>query len=214
VARAVLHKVLETSLRLLHPFIPFVTEEIWQRLPHQGPSIAVAPFPKPDAAAAAGAGALMDPLIALVTAIRTIRATYEVDPRRRIKATIAAPGGVTFLRENSGLVESLCRIEDLGLVEEAQAPPHTIVEHSGPYEVHIPMAGLFDIEAEKARLSKEQSKLDAELLALRGRLANPQFVERAKPEVVAEARTREIDLVARLHKISVTLRDLGGESAA
>jgi valyl-tRNA synthetase len=212
--RAVLCHVLESSLRLLHPFIPFVTEEIWQRLPHEGESIAVAPFPKPDASAPTGAEAAMNPLIGLVTAIRTIRATYEVDPRRRIKATIAASGGADLVRDHRGLIESLCRIEDLAVAEAATAPPQTIVEHSGPYEVHIPMAGLFDIAAEKARLAKERGKLDAELSGLRGRLSNPQFVERAKPEVVGEARAREAELVARLEKIGATLRDLGGETAA
>ncbi len=82
----------------------------------------------------------------------------------------------------------------------------------GAFEVHIPMAGLFDIAAEKGRLAKESAKIAAELLGLRKKLANPQFVERAKPEVVAECREREGELVAREAKIATTLSDLGAEA--
>jgi valyl-tRNA synthetase len=75
------------------------------------------------------------------------------------------------------------------------------------------MAGLFDVAAETARLAKENARIAAELEGLRKKLANPQFVERAKPEVVAECRQREMDLVAREERIAVTLADLGAEAA-
>jgi valyl-tRNA synthetase len=216
ITRGVLCDVLDASLRLLHPFIPFVTEEIWQRLPREAgeTSIAVASFPKPRIQGTAGAELRMNDLISLVTAIRTIRAGYEVDPRRRIGATIVASGGTQFLEEHRALFESLCRIEGLKLMTEAEVPRQTIVEHSGPYEVHIPMAGLFDIAAEKGRLTRESGKIAAELVGLRKKLANPQFVERAKPEVVAECRQRETELVAREAKIVTTLADLGAEAGA
>jgi len=215
VTRLVLLEALETALRLLHPIMPFVTEEIWQRLPREGgpPSIAVAPFPRPRDDAPRGTSAEMDELIALVTAIRTIRATYEVEPRRSIDVGVATRDRLDLVERHRGLVQSLARIQKLQVAPAIAKAPRTIVQPVGAFEIHIPMAGLFDVAAEKGRLTKERVKLGAELEGLRGRLANPQFVERAKPEVVAECRLREAELVARDAKISATLHDLGAEAA-
>jgi valyl-tRNA synthetase len=210
--RTVLLEVLETSLRLLHPFMPYVTEEIWQRLPHDGASIMVAPFPEKQKLVFVGKP--MEDLIALVTAIRTIRATYEVDPKKRIDATIVAPGetGLGFIEEQRALISALCRIEHLKLLPQAVRPEKTIVQPVGELEIHIPMAGLFDLAAERGRLAKERLKIDAELESLRARLGNPQFVERAKPEVVEESRARVAELEARKRRVEQMLRELGGEA--
>jgi valyl-tRNA synthetase len=210
--RTVLLEVLEKSLRLLHPFMPYVTEEIWQRLPHDGASIMIAPFPEKQKLVFVGKP--MDDLIALVTAIRTIRATYEVDPKRRIEATIVAPGedGLGFIEEQRALISALCRIEHLKVVPQAVRPEKTIVQPVGEFEIQIPMAGLFDLAAERGRLAKERLKIDAELESLRARLGNPQFVERAKPEVVEESRARVAELEARKRRVEEMLRELGGEA--
>jgi valyl-tRNA synthetase len=214
VTRLVLLETLETALRLLHPLMPFVTEEIWQRLPREAgeASIMVAPFPTPRRGAPVGSSAEMDQLIALITAIRTIRATYEVEPRRPIDVKIAAPTGRELIEDHASLVKSLGRIQKLEIAPEIAKTKGTIVQPVGRYEVHIPMAGLFDIVAEKGRLAKESAKIAAELLGLRKKLGNPQFVDRAKPEVVAECRQREGELVAREAKIVATLGDLGAEA--
>jgi valyl-tRNA synthetase len=210
--RTVLLEVLEKSLRLLHPLMPYVTEEIWQRLPHDGASIMIAPFPEKQKLVFVGKP--MDDLIALVTAIRTIRATYEVDPKRRIEATIVAPGehGLGFIEEQRALISALCRIEHLKVVPQAVRPGKTIVQLVGEFEIQIPMAGLFDLAAERGRLAKERLKVDAELESLRARLGNPQFVERAKPEVVEESRARVAELEARTRRVDEMLRELGGEA--
>jgi valyl-tRNA synthetase len=210
--RAVLLEVLGTALRLLHPFMPYVTEEIWQRLPHDGPSIMVAPFPKKQDLVFVAKP--MNDLIDLVTSIRTIRATYEVDPKRRIDVTIVTPkpAALSLVEGHRALIAALCRIEHLGLLHQVARTPRTIVQAVGEFEIHIPMAGLFDLEAEKSRLTKERLKIDAELEGLRTRLANPRFVERAKSEVVAESRGRVAELEARRRKVEETLRELGGEA--
>jgi valyl-tRNA synthetase len=215
VTRLVLKDTLDAALRLLHPFMPFVTEEIWQRLPREGgpPSITVAPFPAPRPAGPRGTAAEMDQLIALVTGIRTIRATYEVEPRRSIDVSVAAAGGLDLLERHRALIQSLGRIHKLELAREVRKAPRTIVQQVGAFEIHIPMAGLFDLAAEKGRLTKERAKVMAALESLRGRLSNPQFVARAKPAVVAECRQREVDLLAREAKIGATLHDLGAEAA-
>jgi valyl-tRNA synthetase len=217
VTRAVLVEALETALRLLHPIMPYVTEEIWQRLPDgaraKGASIMVAPFPRPDPAKSdPAAEEAMQPLMRLVTGIRTIRATYEVAPRKRIDVTVVAPSARerSFLEGHTVLIRSLAALERLEVVADAPERPQTIRHAMDSLELRIPMAGLFDIAAEMTRLSKERLKIDAELEGLRGKLDNPQFVARAKPEVVAQSRERVAELEARRLKVQGTLSDLRG----
>jgi valyl-tRNA synthetase len=210
VARAVLLEALETTLRMLHPILPFVTEEIWQRLPHEGPSIMVAPYPKADAGKLdLDAEREMAALMRLVTAIRTLRATYEVEPRRRIDLTLVAPGGGGMAASQRDLVRALARLERLDVVKDAPELPQTIKQPVDGMEIRIAMAGLFDIAAERARLGKEREKVQAEADSLQKRLENPQFVERAKPAVVAESREKLTALHARLGQIGRLLEEMG-----
>jgi valyl-tRNA synthetase len=213
-ARTVLLEVLETSLRLLHPILPFVTEEIWQRLPHEGPSIMVAPFPTADGAKVdAEAVAEMDRLSRLVGEVRMIRSAYEVEPRRRIDVTVVAAEeeARNFVKGHAPLFRDLAKIEGLDIVADAPDTARTIRHPFQGLELRIPMAGLFDIAAEKTRLTKERLKIEAEMAGLTARLGNPQFVERAKPEVVDECRLRVGELEGRRAKIEATLGELGRE---
>jgi len=209
VARKVLVDVLESSLRLLHPMMPFVTEELWQRLPHEGESIMLAPFPKGSAMPSASAGPMAE-LMELVTAIRTVRAEYGVDPKRRIDVTVVARDGAA-VQAQAAWIRQLARLERLEVVTEAPAATAgTIRQHVGTSEVQVPLAGLFDVVAERARLARELEKVQAEREGLAKRLDNPQFVDRAKPEVVAEARQKLEDLTARAAKVRATLASLEG----
>jgi valyl-tRNA synthetase len=209
-ARKVLVEVLESALRMLHPLMPFVTEELWQRLPHDGDSIMLAPFPK-GAAAGGEVAAAMAELMAVVTAIRTVRAEYGVDPKKRIEVTVVAAGEAgALLAEQASWVRGLARLEGLAIAPASPASAAgTIRQPVGRYEVHIPLAGLFDVAAERARLSRESDKVQAETEGIDKRLGNPQFVERAKPEVVAEVRAKREELSARLDKIRAMLDTLG-----
>jgi valyl-tRNA synthetase len=209
-ARAVLLEVLETTLRLLHPILPYVTEEIWQRLPHQGPSIMAAAYPRPDPSKRdAGAEQEMGALMRLVTAIRTLRATYEVEPRRRIDVTLVAPAGGGVAAAQRELIRALARLERLDMVAQEPDRPQTIRQPVDGMEIRIPMAGLFDLGAERARLGREREKVQAEADGLRKRLENPQFVERAKPAVVAESREKLGALESRLGQIGRLLEEMG-----
>jgi valyl-tRNA synthetase len=210
--RRVLLDTLDAILKMLHPIMPFVTEEIWQRIPHEGASIMVAPFPKPDAAQRdAAADVEMERLQQFITEIRTIRATYEVEPRRRIDVTVVAKEAAdrAFVERHQALIKDLARIETFAVVATAAETAGTIKHPVGPFDLRIPMAGLFDIAAEKTRLSKERLKMDGELEGLRKKLSNAQFVERAKPEVVAQNRERVAELTTLLAKVEATLRELG-----
>jgi valyl-tRNA synthetase len=211
--RAVLLEVLEKTLRLLHPVMPFVTEEIWQMLPHEGESIMVAPFPAPDEQKVdAAAEADMGRLMRVVTAVRTIRATYEVDRKRRLDATLVAadPGDRAFFAKHEAMIRHLALLGGLNIVAGAGDAAGTIRQPVDAVELRIPMAGLFDVAAETARLSRDVEKIEAELLSLGKKLENPQFVERAKADVVREARERVQELQGRRVKIDATLRELRG----
>jgi valyl-tRNA synthetase len=211
--RAVLVEVLEKTLRLLHPVMPFVTEEIWQRLPHEGESIMVAPFPTPDEQKVdAVAEAQMGRLMRVVTAVRTIRATYEVDRKRRLDVTLVAadPADRAFFAQHEAMIRHLALLGGLTMVAEAGDAAGTIRQPVDAAELRIPMAGLFDVAAETARLAHEVEKIEAELLSLGKKLDNPQFVARAKAEVVREARERVQELQGRRVKIDATLRELRG----
>src|SRR4029079_9869656 len=159
--RAVLLEVLDTALRLLHPIMPFVTEEIWQRLPEAvgaaAPSIMVARFPSPDPAKSdAVAEEQMQPLMRLVTGVRTIRATYEVAPRKRIDVTVVAPSEKerTLLRAHAAVIRSLAALETLEVVDQAPDGERTIRQPIDSLELRIPMAGLVHRAAAMTRLPK------------------------------------------------------------
>jgi valyl-tRNA synthetase len=215
VTRAVLLEVLEATLRLLHPIIPFVTEEIWQKLPKGADapaSIMIASFPVADAAKLdPAAEADMERVMRVVTAIRTIRATYGVDRKRRLDLTVVAPQADdrAFVERHGALVAHLAGLERIASVAEGSEAQRTIRQPVDAMELRLPMEGLFDVAAEQARLGRERAKLVAELESLEKKLGNASFVERAKPEVVAESRARVRELEERRGKIDATLRELG-----
>jgi valyl-tRNA synthetase len=214
-ARGVLLHALDRTLRLLHPLIPHVTEEIWQRLPIEKdqPFLMLSAYPVPEPGTHDPLAVVeMERLMSLVTAIRTIRSTYAVPPKRLIDVTAVAPGSADrdFLGAYGGLVRHLGRVETLGIVEHLPDTPRTIKEHVGPIELRIPMAGLFDMDAERARLEKELAKLEGERQGLEKRLANPQFVERAQPDVVGAARDRLAEIDVQMARLRGTLRELEG----
>jgi len=186
-----------------------VTEEIWQKLPHDGPTIMKAVFPT-GAETGSGADTEMKPLMEVVTAIRTIRAEKGVDPKKRIAVSVVAPSQRGLLEAEAAWVRSLGRIDRLELLDVAGSEaPQTIKQQVGPWQVRIPMSGLFDLDAERARLGKERQKLEAERSGIAKKFDNLQFVARAKREVVAEGRARMLEIDTLLEKNAATLRELG-----
>ncbi len=208
--RATLVHVLERSLRLLHPFMPFVTEEIWQYLPHEGQALIVAPWPN------AGpryeeAEQQMNGIMEMVRAIRNARAEYEVDPSRSIAAVIGAGDQRDLVVSQSDVLARLARIDLQKLHIEAhltERPTKALALMVGSYEVFLPLADLVDLERERARLAKEAAQLQSEIERAEKLLANPNFVTRAKPEVVERERTKIEDYRQRREKVQARLASL------
>ncbi|NIR44049.1 MAG: valine--tRNA ligase [Gemmatimonadetes bacterium] len=204
VARAVLREVLDRSLRLLHPIMPFITEELWLRLPNRdADSIMIAPWPAPeadwdDAEAEDQVGTLQDAL----TAVRNIRSEYNVAHGRAIDVMVrGADDALRRAFEAEGVAAlKLAGIDGLSFDGELQGVEATAVLASGA-EIHVPLEGLIDLERERDRLEKQASELRDLVIRSEKRLANKDFVDKAPDHVVDQAREKLSGLKEQLEKI-------------
>jgi valyl-tRNA synthetase len=194
--------VLERSLRLLHPFMPFATEALWQELPHVGPSIMIAPWPEAgarDEPAEQDFGALME----LVGKIRNARTESKVEPGRWIAATVYARDRQAAIESARAELGLLARIADdqLGFAAgEPQASSQSIVAVAGDVVAVLPLAGMVDLDVERARLRKELDDAETEQRRIDRQLSNEAFVAKAPAHVVQNLRDR---LTVVLEKIGV-----------
>ncbi len=214
----VLLNVLEQTLRLLHPFMPFVTEEIWQHLrPYSSSAsgfdtIMLSPYPQADSAlfddeAERQMGAIMD----LVRGIRNARAEFNVEAGKRIEAIVAAGDDQAMLTSQAAVFASLARLDPARLRIErslAAKPENAVAVMAGGMECYLPLAGMVDLEAERTRLAKEIEAVGAEAERARGRLANPSYVDKAPAAIVEKDRTRLAELNDRLTRLQERLKGL------
>jgi len=201
---------LETTLRLLHPFMPFITEEIWQRLPHDGDSIMIAPYPKAvrrrvDAAAERDMAVLMG----AVAAIRTIRGEMRVPPGVTLAVTAKTAGTHgALLREHAALVQALARAT-LTVDPRAARPRASALGVVGGTELYVTLEGVVDLGAERQRLEKEIRRAEEAIAFGRAKLARPEFAERAPAEIVEKEREKLVEQEALRDKLVASLAWVG-----
>jgi valyl-tRNA synthetase len=215
----VLAHVLDTSLRLLHPFMPFVTEEIWQRLntmrpdAEGAPALIVAAYPQPwntarcaDEEAERAFTAAQE----FVRAIRNIRAEKRVDASRWVEAYVVAGDAADAARALHAALEQLARARPLHIVEgPADAPTEGVVTAVLDLgQVIVPMAGLFDLDAERERIQKQIEETLAEVERQQAKLANEQFTAKAPEQVVAREQERLDTARTRLEGLQASLAEL------
>ncbi|WP_456431030.1 valine--tRNA ligase [Thermosulfuriphilus sp.] len=203
-AQNVLLKVLETSLRLLHPFIPFVTEELWHHLPGREESIMIAPYPRTDQAFVnEEAEAKIERIKAIITAIRSIRADCGIHPSAWIQAIIKAEKEEhqRLFAEFSEIIKSLSRVKELVLWKTGQRPKGAAAAILEETEIFVPLEGLVDIEAELKKLKREKEKILKDLAKSEKKLANQDFLSRAPKEIVAKEKDRLAAFKERLERI-------------
>ncbi|HYT49634.1 MAG TPA: valine--tRNA ligase [Pyrinomonadaceae bacterium] len=221
-ARARLITILEQSLRLLHPFMPYLTEELWQRLPvkhsdlmHEAyagaePSIMLAAFPKGEEASIDDAAeAEMEAVIDLISRVRNIRSEMNIKPGDRIQLMIAAKSNLqSVFTASADQIARLTRAEVSidGNVQMPKAAARAVL--SGGAEVAVPLEGLIDFAQERARLSREKERLQKEVEKLEGQLGNSDFVSRAPAERVSELRERVADIAQRTSALDEMLEAL------
>jgi len=209
-ARAVLVYVLERTLRLLHPFTPFVTEETWQHLPHEGEALILAPWPKPDPLDQQ-AEEEMGPIMEMVRAMRNARSEYEVEPSREIEALIVAGERHELVASQADILIRLARIDParLRIVKRLEArPTKALALVVGGYEVYLPLAGLVDVERELGRLAAELEEAAQDIARSEKLLANESFVTKAPPEVVERERAKLQDHRDRQARLQARLSSL------
>ncbi|WP_413492762.1 valine--tRNA ligase [Morganella psychrotolerans] len=196
-ARHTLITVLESLLRLAHPIIPFITETIWQRVKVvkgiAGDTIMLQPFPEFDAAQV-DEPALRDLewIKDSITAIRNIRAEMNIAPGKPLEVMLrgASADAQRRVAENSNFLKAMARLDSIRITQEGETVPVCVTKLVEGAEILIPMADLINKEDELARLDKEQEKLEKEIAAIEGKLANEGFVSRAPEAVVAKERER------------------------
>ena len=190
--RQILVHVLDSALRLLHPYVPFVTEAVWQHLPHapnDPPALILAGWPQPgavDEAAIAGFSHVME----IIRAIRNVRAEKNVPPGKRIPATIVGGGKAEWLRAQRATFITLAKLEDTQFrlfADLPEKPQNAIPLVIGATEIYLPLEGLVDLSAEKERLTKELADLDKQIHKSESLLAS-DFASKAPAAVVEKER--------------------------
>jgi valyl-tRNA synthetase len=200
--RRVLVTVLDNCLRLLHPFMPFVTEEAWAYLPHDEKALIIAKFPIADSRYENDmAERQMETMTELVRGIRNVREEYKVEPARKLNAVVAATSPEA-LREYSYLFARLCNVSDLTFIGMNEpAPPQAASITVGEVTFYLPLAHLVDTAAECDRLNNEKQKTEEQIARSQGMLSNDQFISRARPDVVERERFKLAELQSALDQI-------------
>jgi valyl-tRNA synthetase len=191
--------------------MPFITEELWQRVPHKGESIVVAPYPEFDAAAVDEAAESQTSLIQeIIGKVRNIRAEMNVDVRRAVPLRIATMDDrlralVSGARE---YIFKLAQVSDVEIVPRLGGNKLSAQAVAGGLALEVPLEGLIDAGAERARLTKELERVRREIDSLERKLSNASFVERAPKEVVEENRRRLADYQGQAAKLGESLQRL------
>ena len=203
--RRTLVQVLETLLRLAHPLMPFITEEIWQRVAPltgvSGETIMLQAYPQPDAARTdAQAAGDMDWVMQFILGVRKIRSGYDIKPGQPLPVLLegASQQDKERLATNEHYIKFLARTEIITVLEPGTTPPESATALVGTMKLLIPMAGLIDKDAELARLDKEIAKREQEVQRIEAKLSNSAFVDKAPAEVVEKERAKVEDVKVAL----------------
>jgi valyl-tRNA synthetase len=210
--RATVAYVLDRILLLLHPFMPFITEELWAVLGETGPKrdslLALAAWPEPVGLGDAAARAEIDWVIDLITSVRSVRTEMNVAPGALVQLVLVNADDATrerALRHDTTL-KRLARLSDLNLVDAAPKGAARFVV--GKTTAALPLEGVIDLAAERARLGKERARLEDDLAKVEQKLGNPNFMARAAEDAIEEQNERKAVALARLAKVDEALTQL------
>ncbi|MBI5695756.1 MAG: valine--tRNA ligase [Nitrospirae bacterium] len=211
----VLVNVFEGTMRMLHPFMPFITEEVWQSMPlaERDASVMVSKFPEAnDALRNEVAESEMKMVIDIITGIRNIRGEMNIAPSLELTAVVkaASPEVKAFLDAQGNYITKLSRLKEMTVETEVTRPKASAVAVTPAAEIYIPLTGVVDIEAEVARLKKEIDKADKEIKPFEAKLANEGFVKKAPPEVLEKTRGIIEELTQKKEKLAEGLKRIEG----
>ncbi|MBD8522243.1 valine--tRNA ligase [Lysinibacillus fusiformis] len=209
--RSILAYVLDQTMRLLHPFMPFITEEIWQHLPHDGESITVAAWPtvRSDLHFAEEADN-MKLLMDIIRSVRNIRAEVNTPMSKKVPLFISAKDAATVavLEANKAYLEKFCNPDTLTIGEALEAPGQSMTAVITGAQVFLPLVGLINLEEEIARLEKELEKWAKEVKLVTGKLSNEKFVSKAPEALVNVEREKLADYESKHAVVLKRLEEL------
>jgi len=208
--RATAAWVLDQIVTLLHPIVPFITEELWQTRAERAQPLITTPWPEYDAALVdAAANAEMDWVVRLITQIRAVRAEMNVPPAAKVPMLLKDAGEAAraALETHRDLILRLARLSDAGVLT-GEVPRGAVQDVLDEATIILPIADVIDLEAEKARLEKEIARQDAEIKRFEGKLANEKFVANAPADVVETEREKLSEAQATRARLDEALRRL------
>ncbi len=202
---------LDRTLKLLHPVMPFITEEIWQKIPHEGESIMIAPWPKAEKARIdKKLEAEIDLVIGEIQAIRNVRSAWQINPKETVTVHVKTSRDreMKVLRENSDHIVRMARVSSLQIGKNIERPKESAVANVGRVETYVVLAGLIDVAVERARIEAAQGEVEKMIRGLEGRLGNEEFVKKAPKEIVEKEKKRLEELQNRKVRLEENLRTL------
>lgn len=206
--RRTLVRVMEASLRLLHPIMPFITEALWHELApfagKDGPTIMTQPYPKAEPnKIERQALTEMEWIQAVISAVRNIRGEMNIDPNKQVKVLLqdTRQADTEYLTRNLDYLTRFGKFESIAIIEDNNASDSPAISLVGHMKVLVPLGDLIDKAAELSRLEREHNKTQKEMQRVRSKLDNPSFVEKAPAEVVAKEHTRAAELETTLDKL-------------
>ena len=208
--RATTAWVLDQILKLLHPFMPFITEELWARTGETGAArsslLCLSDWPQFEGLTNAAADEEMGWVVRIISEVRSVRSEMNVPAGAKVSLMLIGANKLTRERaeRHDGLIKRLARSDEISIAKAAPKGSAQIV--LGEATLALPLAGVIDMEAERARLAREIDKARAEIKKIDGKLANESFVAKAPPEVVEENRERKVDFEAAIAKLQVALK--------
>ena len=211
-ARATTAHVLDIIIKMLHPFMPFLTEELWEIKGAEGPAraslLALADWPVPQGFDHAGAEAEIGWIVDLISEIRSVRSEMNVPASAQMPLVLIGVGADVRARAERGFdtLKRLARVSDVSFADAAPANSAQMIVRGSV--IALPLEGTIDIGAERVRLTKEIGKLEGEVKKIDAKLGNADFVARAPDEVVEENRERRSDSISRIEKMTAALERL------
>ena len=204
---AVLRETFMTLLKLWHPFMPFVTEVLWEKLGGEG-LLMIAEWPKPQGESDIEAEKIMSGLQDVVSAIRSIRADYKVSMDKFIEAVVEAPLYAEEFNAFEPVIKMMTRVEKLKIVGEIAPPEQSATVTIGANTISIPLAGLIDFDKEKKRISDDVAATKKFAAGIEARLNNQEFVGKAPEKVIEGEKAKLAEAKAKLEKLEAQLEEL------
>jgi len=210
-AQYVLALTLRQTMELLHPFMPFITEEIWQLLPHEGETVMLASWPQGEGLEDDEAEQQMTTIMDVIKAVRNLRSEMNVPPGKKADVVLMAQNEVVLetLQSGENYIINLGSVSSLNLLpSRPDKPEQSVTAVVSGVEIYLPLKGLVDIDKERIRLEKELESLNKEISRLEGKLNNPGFLAKAPQDVVEKEKDKLLDYQAKKDAVSERISSL------